>query len=86
MKKPPISGPATDETPKAAPKSPVYLPRSRGETTSPMAACALTSSPPPPRPWIARKRISSVIPCAAPHSADPQRKMISAPWSTSLRP
>ena len=81
-----MSGPATDDTPKTAPKRPVYLPRSRGETTSPIAACALTISPPPPSPWIARNAISSVIPCARPHSAEPTRKSTSAPCSTTLRP
>ena len=86
MKKPPISGPATEETPNTAPKSPVNLPRSRGETTSPIAACALTISPPPPRPWIARNAISSVMPCASPHSTEPIRKITSAACSTSLRP
>ena len=86
MKKPPISGPMTAETPNTAPKSPVYLPRSRGETTSPTAACALTISPPPPRPWMARNAISSVMPCAIPHRAEPTRKITSAACRTSLRP
>ena len=86
VRKPPISGPATLDTPKTAPNSPEYLPRSRGGTTSPIAACALTISPPPPRPWIARNAISSVMPCASPHSAEPIRNSTSAPCSTILRP
>ena len=86
VRKPPSSGPAIAETPNTAPNRPVYLPRSRGDTTSPIAAWALTISPPPPRPWIARKTISSVMPCACPHSAEPARNRTSAPWSTTLRP
>jgi hypothetical protein len=49
-KKPPSKGPATLLTPKTAPNAPWYLPRSRGDTTSPMIACDSTISPPPPRP------------------------------------
>ena len=86
MRKPPISGPAMLETPNTAPNSPEYFPRSLGGTTSPIAACALTISPPPPSPWSARNAISSVIPCASPHSAEPTRKITSAPCSTTLRP
>src|SRR4051794_40416944 len=81
-----MSGPATLETPKTAPNRPLHLPRSRGGTTSPIAACALTMRPPPPRPWIARNAISSVIPCASPHSAEPIRKITSAACRTILRP
>jgi hypothetical protein len=86
VKKPPISGPATLEIPNTAPNSPTHLPRSRGGTTSPIAACADTISPPPPSPWIARKAISSVIPRASPHSAEPIRNSTSAACSTTLRP
>ena len=35
----------------------------------------LTIRPPAPMPWIARKAMSSVIPGAAPQSAEPARKM-----------
>ena len=86
MKKPPISGPATLDTPNTAPNRPTHLPRSRGGTTSPIAAWADTISPPPPSPWIARNAISSVIPCASPHSAEPMRNSTSAPCRTILRP
>ena len=86
VKRPPISGPATEATPNTAPKRPVNFPRSRGETTSAIAACALTINPPPPSPWMARKAISSVMPCARPQSTEPTRKTTSAAWSTSLRP
>src|SRR4051794_8142292 len=81
-----MSGPAMLDTPNTAPKRPVHFPRSRGGTTSPIAAWADTMSPPPPRPWIARKAISSLMPCASPHSAEPMRKIVSAAWSTRLRP
>ena len=53
---------------------------------SPMIACASTMSPPPPRPWSVRKAMSSVMPCAWPHSAEPMRKMTIAAWKTRLRP
>ena len=86
VKKPPISGPATLAAPNTAPNSPVYFPRSRGETTSPIAAWAPTISPPPPRPWIARKAISSGMFCAMPQSTDPTRKITTATWRIGLRP
>ena len=81
-----MSGPAMLEMPKTAPNRPVHLPRSRGGTTSPIAAWADTIRPPPPSPWIARKAMSSVMPCASPQSTDPTRKITSAPCSTILRP
>ncbi len=86
VKKPPISGPATLETPNTAPNRPDHLPRSLGGTTSPIAAWAETISPPPPSPWIARNTISSVMPCAWPHSTEPTMNSTSAACSTTLRP
>jgi hypothetical protein len=66
VKKPPISGPATLDTPNTAPNSPTHFPRSRGGTTSPIAAWAETIRPPPPSPCTARKAISSVMPLRLP--------------------
>lgn len=43
-------------------------------------------SPPPPAPWKARAAISSLIDWAIPHSADPVRKVASAPRKTFLEP
>ncbi len=45
-----------------------------------------TISPPPPSPCTARKAISWVMSCAAPHSADPTRKITMAVWNSLLRP
>ena len=85
-KKPPSSGPITVETPNTAPKNPWYWPRSRGGMMSPTTAIAVTMSPPPPMPWIARNAISWAIPWLSPQSTEPTRKMTIALCSTSLRP
>ena len=53
---------------------------------SPMMPWVVTISAPPPRPWMARNAISSVIPFAAPHSTEPIRNTTSATCSTILRP
>ena len=41
-------------TPKTTPKQPMYLPRCKAGTTSPMMAWDPTINPPAPIPWIAR--------------------------------
>ena len=64
----------------------MYLPRWRGGTISPSVAIAPTISPPAPRPWIARKVISSVIEADRPDSADPTRKMTIAKMKNLFRP
>ncbi len=51
-----------------------------------MVAMAPVSSPPAPRPWIARNAISWSIECASPDSAEPARKMTIAIMSQRLRP
>ncbi|CAM5378163.1 hypothetical protein SRIMM317S_06199 [Streptomyces rimosus subsp. rimosus] len=43
-------------------------------------------SPPPPSPCTARKAMSCSIDCAAPHSAEPSRKVATAPRKTFLAP
>ena len=53
---------------------------------SPMAAIAVTSRPPPPSPWSARKAINSVMLWDWPHSAEPIRNSTIATWSTIFRP
>ena len=53
---------------------------------SPMTARVVTISPPPPRPWSARKAISSVMFWLSPHNADPTRKITIAVCSSRLRP
>lgn len=72
--------------PKTAPKSPWYLPRSRGGTMSPTIAIDSTISPPPPSPCSARKPMSCGMFCARPHRADPIRKSTMADWKSFLRP
>ena len=76
----------TVETPKTAPNSPWYLPRSRGGTMSPTTAIVVTIRPPPPIPWSARKAISWPMSCASPQSAEPTRKITIAVCRTILRP
>jgi hypothetical protein len=51
-----------------------------------MIESAIANSPPPPIPWNARARISSVIDCAIPDSAEPATKMPIAAWKISRRP
>ena len=53
---------------------------------SPTLAIAVTMSPPPPMPWMARKAISCGMSCASPQSAEPSRKIRMADCSISLRP
>ena len=47
---------------------------------------APTISPPAPRPWTARKVISSVMEADRPDSADPARKMMIAAMKNFFRP
>ena len=43
-------------------RTPDHLARCAGGKMSPMIACVIGSMAPAPRPWKARKRMSSVIP------------------------
>jgi hypothetical protein len=86
VKNPPSSGPATEASPKAAPISPMKRPRSRGGTMSAMIACTPIMSPPAPRPWTARKAISSFMVRDQPARAEPTTKTTMANWKTPLRP
>ena len=42
--------------------------------------------PPPPRPWMARKAMSSIIDVLSPASAEPIRKITIAAWKKDFRP
>ena len=53
---PASSGPTMLARPKTAPKRHTYRPRSRGETMSPMMACAPTIKPPAPNPVRTERR------------------------------
>ena len=50
--------------PKTLINTPMNLARWAGGKTSPMMACEIGIMAPAPRPWKARKTISSVIVCA----------------------
>ena len=53
---------------------------------SPTIACAPTISPPPPRPWTARKAMSSIMLWLSPERIEPTRKITIAAWKKTLRP
>ena len=76
--KPPMSGPTTLLNVKMLVMSPMYFPRSRGATTSPMMAKATAISPPPPIPWTPRDTTSCHIDCEMPHNTEPNVKMTMA--------
>ncbi len=86
VNQPPSSGPATDDTAKAAPMIPMYLPRSRAGTMSAMIACARIMRPPPPRPWIARAAMSAGMEPASPPTIEPAMKIEMAAMKRCLRP
>ena len=86
MNSPPARGPATLVTPNTTPKYPMYLPRWRAGTTSPMIACAPTMRPPAPTPWTARKAINSTMLCESPESMEPTKKITIASWKRFFRP
>ncbi len=51
-----------------------------------MVAIASAIRPPPPRPWIARKPISSSMLCDQPDSNEPTMNVMIASWNSGLRP
>ena len=66
--------------------TPCHLPRSAGGKRSPMRAMAIGIIAPPPRPWMARKRMSWVMFWLVPESAEPSRKRAMPPMKKILRP
>ena len=86
VNQPPSSGPATEEMAKTPPMMPMYLPRSRGGTTSAMIAWARIISPPPPRPWTARPAISQFMSWASPPMTEPTMNIEIAVMNRPLRP
>src|SRR5690625_984566 len=86
VSQPPMSGPATDDTAKAEPMMPMYLPRSRAGTTEAMIDWERIIIPPPPMPWSTRPRMSVDISSAMSAKTDPARKQQIANMNRGLRP
>ncbi len=88
MNSAPTSGPIAMPRPATIPPiaPPLPLPRSAGSLNWAMTTMVTLIRPPPPMPWTARKAISWPIVWAAPHSAEPTRKVPTAPSSTRLAP
>src|SRR5699024_4306116 len=86
VSQPPMSGPATDDTAKAEPMMPMYLPRSRAGTTEAMIDWERIIIPPPPMPWSTRPRMSVDISSAMSAKTDPARKQQIANMNSGLRP
>ncbi len=84
--KPPTSGPPMVASAITAANMPWYLPRSRGGTSAPMIDITPTIRPPAPRPWRARKPMSSVMSWERPESAEPARKITIEVRKMPLRP
>ncbi len=68
-----MSGPAIRAAGITAIITPMYLPRSRGETSIPITDMMPTIRPPAPRPCTPRNSTSWVMFWLAPHSAEPIR-------------
>jgi hypothetical protein len=83
---PPINGPTTLLNVKMLVMSPMYLPRSRGATTSPMMAKATAIKPPPPMPCTPRATTNCHIDCAMPQRTEPAAKITIAAWKSRRRP
>ncbi len=86
MIQPPISGPTIVATPQTLMSTPVHLARCAGGKMSPMIACEIGIMAPAPRPWKARKRMSSVMLWLWPHSTEPVMKMAMPTMKKRLRP
>ena len=83
---PPMSGPPIRAAGITAIITPMYLPRSRGETSIPITDMTPTIRPPAPRPWTPRNSTSSVMFWLAPHSAEPTRNSPIAAMKVCLWP
>ena len=74
MNTPPIRGPATEATPKIAPRNPVHIGRFRSGTLCMIMTIAPEKTPADPSPAIARPRMKAVELGAAPHRTEPSSK------------
>lgn len=68
------------------PAPPPPPPSSSGSFSWAITTMVTLISPPPPMPWTARKAMSCSIEPAAPQSAEPSRKVPTAPISTRFAP
>jgi hypothetical protein len=84
--KPPSAGPTIADSPKTAPNSPWYLPRSAGVNRSPMTASEIGKSAPAPRPWTPRKKTSCSMVWLSPDSTEPVRNSPMPIISNGRRP
>ncbi len=66
--------------------TPAHLARCAGGKRSPMMACVIGSMAPAPRPWKARKAMSSFIVWAWPHRAEPSTNSTMPTMKNLLRP
>ncbi len=67
-------------------RMPAHLARCAGGKMSPMIAWVIGIMAPAPRPWKARKMMSSVMPLAWPQRAEPTTKMTMPAMKKRLRP
>ena len=86
VNQPPRSGPATEDTAKTAPRTPIYRPRSRAGTTSAIAAWLRIMRPPPPSPCTTRAKMRAPMSLAKAPRTEPMTNKTMATSSTSLRP
>ena len=84
--RPPIAGPMIADTPHTAENQPWILARRRGSKMSPAIVNEMGWTAPAPRPWSARKAMSSFIDVEKPHSAEPTTKTVRPNSITGLRP
>ena len=83
---PPSPGPTSDDTPKTAPNSPRYLPRSAGVYRSATTARAMGKTAPPPRPCRPRNRMNCHISWLNAHRAELIRNRLTAKMTIGRRP
>src|SRR3954468_11852390 len=81
---PPSRGTPTVATAMTVPRSPEYLPRSRGGIIAPITTWARACRPPMPTPWITRKPMSIPIDWDSPDSPEPTTNTTIASWTSSF--
>lgn len=74
VKTPPIRGPATEATPKIAPRNPVHIGRFCSGTLCMIITIAPEETPADPSPAMARPRMKAVEFGAAPQITEPSSK------------